>query len=335
MLVVFPLPFFPDSNLILISIPNTKLATSHQTNYAMKPFLKWVGGKTQIIDQVLAEFPREIDNYYEPFLGGGSVLLALLSEVKAGRIKINQKIYASDLNQSLIATYKNIQANPQQIITLTQHLVEQYQRCTGTTVNRKPTTIEEATTSQESYYYWIRQHFNTIQDKTTLQASAMFLFLNKTCFRGIFRESGNGFNVPFGNYKNPAIVDPQQIQEISELIRPVIFRNVGFPDSLQPQLSPNDFIYFDPPYAPESATSFVSYTNDGFSMDDHSSLFAMCDALNEHCIKFLMSNADVEMVRDAFPNPTYNTKTISCRRAINSKNPEARTNELLIKNYAS
>ncbi len=298
----------------------------------MKPFLKWVGGKTQIIDQVLAEFPREIDNYYEPFLGGGSVLLALLSEVKAGRIKINGKIYASDLNQSLIATYKNIQANPTQIITLTQHLAEQYQSCTGTDINRKPANIEDATTSQESYYYWIRKQFNATRDKKTPQASAMFLFLNKTCFRGMFRESSNGFNVPFGNYKNPGIIDPDQIQQISELIEPVIFRHMGFSDSLQPQLSPKDFIYFDPPYAPESATSFVSYTTDGFAIEDHESLFAMCDALNQHKIKFLMSNADVELVRDAFPEATYKVKIISCRRAINSKNPESRTNELLIKN---
>ncbi len=298
----------------------------------MKPFLKWVGGKTQIIDTVLGEFPREIDNYYEPFLGGGSVLLALLSEVKAGRIKINGKIYASDLNQSLISTYKNIQANPTNLITLTQHLVEQYQSCTGTVINRKPTNIEEAITSQESYYYWIRQQFNATRDKTAAQASAMFLFLNKTCFRGMFRESSNGFNVPFGNYKNPGIIDPEQIEQISELIEPVIFRHIGFSDSLQPQLSPKDFIYFDPPYAPESATSFVSYTTDGFAIEDHETLFEMCDALNQHNIKFLMSNADVELVRDAFPETIYNVKIISCRRAINSKNPESRTNELLIKN---
>lgn len=298
----------------------------------MKPFLKWVGGKTQIIDEVLQEFPREIDNYYEPFLGGGSVLLALLSEVKAGRIKINNKIYASDLNQALVAIYKNIQTNPQQIIALTQHLAEQYMLCTGTTLNSRPENVEEGTTSQGSYYYWIRQNYNATADKTTPQASAMFLFLNKTCFRGLYRESSNGFNVPFGNYKNPTIIDPQQIQEISELIKPVIFRCAAFPDSLESQLSSKDFIYFDPPYAPESETSFVSYTTDKFTLDDHQTLFAMCDALNDYNIKFLLSNADVELVRTAFPDPPYKIKIISCRRAINSKNPEARTNEVLIKN---
>jgi site-specific DNA-adenine methylase len=164
----------------------------------IKPFMKWVGGKTQIMNYMIALFPKEMNNYHEPFLGGGSVLLALLSYRKSGSIKISGKIYASDLNSNLIGLYKNIQS--------------------------------------------------------------------------------------------------------------------------------------DPPYAPESGTSFVSYTSDGFNLDNHKMLFKLCADMKAKNVKILMSNADVKMVKDAFPSPTYTTKIINCRRAIHSKKPDARTNEVLIIN---
>lgn len=293
-----------------------------------KPVLKWVGGKTQIIEEVLSLFPKEIHNYHEPFLGGGSVLLGLLSYQRIGKIKVSGKIYASDLNANLICLYKNIQVCPDSLISEVNKLVQEYSTITTTLVNRKASTIQEALTSQESYYFWIRSTFNalTTEQRTTPAASAMLLFMNKTCFRGVYREGPKGFNVPFGNYKNPTILEEEHIKYVSKLIQDVIFTSSSYTESLT-QVLPEDFVYLDPPYA----ESFVGYTSRGFNMENHISLFQLCHDMNRKNVKILMSNADVNLVKDAFP-PPYTIKIISCRRAINSKNPESKTNEVLITN---
>ena len=288
-----------------------------------KPFLKWVGGKTQILKEVLELFPRTINNYHEPFLGGGSVLLALLTHVANGTITVTGKIYASDINKNIIALYQHIQRDPETFILEMNKLLKEYSACTGTVVNRKAATLEEAT-SPESYYFWIRSKFNK-SDKTSIQASAMLLFMNKTCFRGVYREGPNGFNVPFGNYKKTNL-DEDHIRRISRLIKDVVFTPCTFQQSLL-TLEENDFVYLDPPYAPENSKSFVSYTADGF--DQHKELFTLCQGMKEKKVRMLMSNADVTLVKDAFPAP-YTTQIISCRRAIHSKEPDARANEVLI-----
>lgn len=295
--------------------------------------MKWVGGKTQILDEVLSCFPATINNYHEPFLGGGSVLLGLLSKIKAGKISVSGHIYASDLNSNLIGLYKNIQAHPLELIAEIKTLIAEFSEITGTTVNRKATTPEEARTSPESYYFWVRLRFNSMtkEARASVAGSAMFLFMNKTCFRGVYREGPKGFNVPFGNYKNPAILDEEHIKEVSVLIKDVIFTSESFSTALD-RTTPGDFVYLDPPYAPETGTSFVSYTSDGFDVDAHRQLFSTCQTLTERGIHLVMSNADVKLVRDAFPSATYTTRTLTCRRAIHSKKPGATTMEVLITN---
>ena len=263
-------------------------------------------------------------------------MLGLLSHIKSEKIKVTGKIFASDLNGNLINLYKNIQLYPSELISEVKTLVEDFSKIEGEVINRHPSNIEEALTSKESYYYWIRSRFNSLKEdeRASLTASAMLLFMNKTCFRGVYREGPNGFNVPFGNYKNVTILDEDHIREISELIKDVIFTIKTFKDSLK-NVKKEDFVYLDPPYAPETNKSFVSYTAKGFDIHDHQALFEICHNLPNKGINFLMSNADVTLVKDAFPSSTYTVKTISCRRAINSKNPESKVNEVLIYPFAS
>jgi len=289
----------------------------------MKPFLKWVGGKTQIIDKILESFPKTMHNYHEPFLGGGSVLLAILSAKQAKQIQITGTIYASDLNPNLIYLYKAVQSNLPELIQEVKQLITQYNQYKGTAVNRKPASLEDVT-STESYYYWIRNSFNILEDKSTIKASAMMFFLNKTCFRGVYREGPNGYNVPYGHYKNPSIMDETHMQDVSKLIQGVVFTCQPFMTSFE-KIVKDDFIYLDPPYVPETATSFVGYTADGFNLEDHNKLFKECKKYS-----FVMSNSNVQLVRDAFPIP-YKTTVVLCRRAINSKKPESKTNEIIIR----
>ncbi len=304
-----------------------------QEGDTVKPFLKWVGGKTQILDEVLAKFPTTIRNYYEPFVGGGSVLLGFLSRVQQKKIQLTGQVYASDLNSNLIGVYKSIQTNPDELIAEVKRLQEESKTATGTEVNRKPATLAEARTSPESYYYWTRSVFNslTAEQRASVKGSALFLFLNKTCFRGVYREGPRGFNVPYGNYTNPSILDEDHIRTVSKLIQPVIFRTESFTEGLVNPIE-GDFVYMDPPYAPETDTSFVGYTADGFGAENHAKLFAMCGQLNTNRVRFLMSNADVNLVKTAFPSPQYMTEILSCRRAIHSKKPDSKTNEVLITN---
>jgi DNA adenine methylase len=321
LLATLSIPHAPVNTFILLPLTNVT-----------RPFLKWVGGKTQIIDDVLGQFPTVIENYHEPFLGGGSVLLAVLSQQLSKKLQIKGKLYASDLNSNLVSLYTNIQRSVDQFIIELKGLTDEFEKLTGKEVNRNAKTKEEAT-SQESYYYWIRSKFNAMTrvERSSLLGSAMFLFMNKTCFRGVYREGPNGFNVPFGHYKNPGIMDEPHIRLVAELVKDVVFTCQPFLSSLE-KVQPTDFVYLDPPYAPENEKSFVGYTADGFSLKEHQSLFKEMVSLNNKGSKFLMSNADVKLVKDAFPEPTYKTKIVSCRRAINSKDPAAKTNEVLIRN---
>jgi DNA adenine methylase len=278
----------------------------------MKPLLKWVGGKTQILDTVFSHVPNSMNNYHEIFLGGGSVLLRFLQLVHSQKITVHGKIYASDLNPTLISFYKNVQTNYRELFDETMLL--------------QP---DEKTQTHEEFYYSTRSAFNsmTMEEKSRVKGSAVFLYLNKTCFRGMYREGPNGFNVPFGHYKNPTIVELSHIQHVSELIRSVTFECLDFNERMR-RIAIGDFAYLDPPYVAEKKTSFVKYNAVGFDQDVSIQLFSIVKTLMESGVHIAMSNSDVPLVKDWFLFAQI--KTILCKRSINSKNPGSKTNEVLI-----
>jgi DNA adenine methylase len=320
-----------------------------------KPIIKWIGGKSQIVERIIKEFPPKINNYYEPFLGGGSVLLALLYSIKNGMIQINGKVHASDINQPLIYLYKNIQSNHEELYSKIIDLIVEYHKCPykikfknlkeggdeqkdedpiteEKKVNRNPLNIEEALKCKETYYFWIRKKYNELEpsQKMSVTGSAMFIFLNKTCFRGLFRIGPRGFNVPYGNYINPSILNKTHLDEIHHLIKDVIFECGDYKNYFE-KMGDGDFIYLDPPYAPESEKSFVNYTENGFGEDDHHKLFELCNGLGKDK-KMLLNNADVPLVRASFPETKFIIQSLLCKRSINAKNPKAKAKEVIIMN---
>lgn len=291
-----------------------------------KPFLKWVGGKTQIISDILSSFPLNINNYHEPFLGGGSVLLAVLQSVKEGRINIKGRIYAYDINKQLINVYKQLQTNKDELYKRVVEYKNVYHNIDGDHINRKPQNINESLTSKESYYYWIRQCYNNSKEHS-IETAAMFIFMNKTCFRGVYREGPNGYNVPYGHHKKtPEIINKSDIDNIYDLIKDVTFTVSDFETSLT-NIEENDFVYLDPPYFPENNTSFTTYNKDGFNLEKHTSLFDLIKKLD---CKFVMSNSNTQFVRESFS--MYNSKEIKVRRTIHSKEPDSVTTEIIVYN---
>lgn len=308
-----------------------------------KPLIKWVGGKTQILDKLLNDFPKEINSYHEIFLGGGSVLLGFLTYIKYNKINLQNKVYAYDINEQLIHMYINIQTKHNELYDKLREFIIEYNESADDNNednikknnNRKPKNIEEAKSSKESYYYWIREKYNKLDkdDKKNIIGSSLFIFLNKTCFRGLYRLNNKGlFNTPYGNYKNPEIINRQHLDIIHSLIQEVIFRCCDFELSIN-NINEGDFSYLDPPYSPEDSTSFVKYTEYGFDVEVHKKLFGMCNKISLENKKIIMSNSDVALVRENFKNPIFKIESIECKRTINSKKPDAKAKEVIIKNF--
>jgi len=267
----------------------------------MKPFLKWVGGKTQIIDQVLAEFPRDIDTYHEPFVGGGSVLLAVLSSPNIR----TRRVRASDNNPHLIALYKHVQDDPEVLHRAIDALFSAYDA-------RGP---EE----KKVFYYDQRVRFRELPSCT--EKCALFVYLNKTCFRGLYREGPHGFNVPYGHYTTtPKPPTLEELRAVQGLIKNVEFTTCDFHEALTHVRGPRDFVYADPPYAQETKTSFKDYTTASF---DQELLFKELKKTI-----FVMSNANVPCVTEFFKD--FQILYIKARRAIHSKRPDATTTEVLV-----
>ena len=300
-----------------------------QSKFRSKPIVKWIGSKTQIVDKILDNFPSEIDNYHELFLGGGSVLLGLLKKIKQNKIKINCSINAYDINETLIYMYKNIQSSAYLFLLQIKKIIKIYRSLTGTDIIRTPKNLLEGLTSKESYFYWIRSRFNklTQEKKNTSLGSAYFIFLNKTGSCGEYRVTRNGYNVPYGKYTNPEIINEKHIKIVSKLIKNVNFYHQSFEKSFD-KISTTDFIYLDPPYAPKNKKCIINWTTNGFSYEQHKLLFSKCKKF-----KFLMSNSDVSMVNNKFKNDKFTMETIIHTRKIKSKINSSKRNELLIKSY--
>lgn len=298
-----------------------------------KPFLKWAGGKSQIIDNIIEKIPEEINNYHELFLGGGSVLLSVLSLQRQNKINIKNKIYAYDFNKSLINTFVQIKNNVNEVVIELNKLKNEFTEIKKNTNGQrgKPNDLDNNTykNTREHYYYWIRDLYNK-HSKDTVLSSAYFIFLNKTGFKGMYREGSNGFNIPYGQKDKksiPSIFSEEHLKNISNLIKYVDFKHMNFIDSIK-NVKHGDFVYLDPPYAPENSKSFVGYLQDGFDLETHKLLFSEIKKLGK--TKFVMSNAKVELVTENFKN--YNCEDIIARRAINSKKPGSKTTEVIIYN---
>tara|TARA_B100001559_G_C16501244_1_gene623458 strand:+ start:3545 stop:4384 length:840 start_codon:yes stop_codon:yes gene_type:complete len=273
-----------------------------------KPLIKWVGGKHKLLHHLLTKFPTTINNYHELFLGGGSVLLGVLSAQENKQITIKGKLYAYDSNPVLIGFYKAIQSNWKELYD------------TIMKIKKAGEKVED-----KEYYYYIRQLYNS-RDDTDMARIAEFVYLNKTCFRGIFRlNKSGGFNVPHGNYKNPKIADPIEFEKVSKSIQNVEFICSDFEDV--DIRSKKDFVYMDPPYVPEKKDSFVAYDKVGFTEEKHNALFDKCVKMK---CKWMMSNSNTEPVREKLKK--FNIVEIDARRAINSKNPAAKTKEVVVYN---
>ena len=302
-----------------------------------KPFLKWVGGKHKLLTHIINKIPKQINSYHDIFMGGGSVLLALLTLEKNNKISINGTINAYDLNERLINTFKQVKNNHQLLILLTKNLIQQYENIKINSHKQKgapKVDNDNYNETREHFYYWICHKFNTTEYNTTLNA-AYFIFLNKIGFRGMFRENKDGdYNIPFGlkdrktlNFPNVILED--EITIISQLIQKVQFHHLDFENSIK-KVKKGDFVYLDPPYVPEDKKSFVGYNACGFDLDTHNKLFGLVRKFNSQKVKFIMSNSNTDLVNNTFVD--YNKEIITARRAINSKNPADKTKEVVIFN---
>lgn len=276
-----------------------------------KPFLKWVGGKTQLLHEITARLPQSFSVYCEPFVGGGAVYFHLANRIQLG--------YLSDVNQDLINTYTVIKNYP-------DHLIQELLNHTNT----------------EDHFYAIRDadRHPEFSNWSDIQKAARFIYLNKTCFNGLYRVNSKGqFNTPFGKYANPKICDKDTITNCSAILNSTN-TTVGCHTykEILPKIyaipNPSEvFVYFDPPYLPLTETSnFVSYSKDGFSENDHVELAKTYHTLSEAGVKCMLSNSSTPLVYDLYSQ--YRIHTVAAKRNVSSTTTGRRSVlEVLVTNY--
>ena len=266
------------------------------------PLVKWVGGKRQLMFELLKNMPESYNRYFEPFIGGGALFFELQPE----------NGYISDMNAELINLYSVVRDNVYELIQ---------------DLNKHEITKE--------YFLKIRnldrtKKYNTLSN---VEKAGRFIYLNRTCFNGMYRVNAQGqFNVPFGNYKNPRIVDADNLINCSKLLKNTEIKCADFSEVLN-KVKKGDFVYFDPPYVPLSETSsFTSYTKDGFDIDMQFKLREVCDELDSMGVKFMLSNSDTKLVHELYSS--YKINKVFASRAINANaNGRGKITEVLVKNY--
>ena len=268
-----------------------------------EPILKWAGGKRSLIPNILSLFPKDYRSrvYHEPFFGGG----ALFFTIKPQRGSIN------DINPRLINFYRVVRDNPEELIKQ----ASQYPY-------------------EKEAFYRIREHYNKT-NLSNVEDAAITLYLNKTAFNGLYRVNSKGeFNVPFGRYSNPTIVDKERIRAASKSLKNIEIIQTDF-SYVVDGAEKGDLVYFDPPYLPVSGTAnFTSYSSDGFSWDDQIRLRDVCIKLDEKEVLFVLSNSYVEKLIDYYKDvEAFRILTVKANRAINSKGTKrGPVNEALITN---
>lgn len=266
------------------------------------PIVKWVGGKRQLMFELLKIMPKSYNRYFEPFIGGGALFFELQP----------QNGYISDMNEELINLYSVVRDDVYELIDdLNKHEVS------------------------KEYFLKIRnldrtEKYNSLSD---VKKASRFIYLNRTCFNGMYRVNSQGqFNVPFGNYKNPRIVDAENLMNCSKLLKNTEICCADFSEILN-KVQKGDFVYFDPPYVPLNETSsFTSYTKDGFDLDMQFKLREVCEELDSMGVMFMLSNSDTKLVNELYSS--YEIKKVFASRAINANgNGRGKITEVLVRNY--
>ncbi|MGI6144883.1 MAG: DNA adenine methylase [Peptococcia bacterium] len=300
----------------------------NQGNVKVKPFVKWAGGKGQLLDEIRAKYPKDlgksINRYCEPFVGGGAVLFDLLSTYSFKEVLIN------DINAELINTYNQIKNQVEELLQRLEYLQDIYWPL--------------AKTERKKMYLEIRERFNCLKvnsnEQVNLEKAVLFIFLNKTCFNGLFRVNKKGlFNVPMGAYKKPLICDKKNLLAINKLLQGVQIRCGDYKECAD-FIDKNTFVYIDPPYRPLSITAnFTAYTENVFDDHEQIALGKFVDEIHRQGAKVVISNSDPKNMDkdDNFFDKIYNKyniKRITAKRMINC-NSERRgeISELLISNY--
>jgi len=266
------------------------------------PIVKWVGGKRQLMFELLKNMPTKYNRYFEPFIGGGALFFELQPE----------NAYISDINEELINLYSVVRDDVDGLIE----------------------DLEKHEVSKE-YFLNIRNIDRTkmFSKLSNIKRASRFIYLNRTCFNGLYRVNSQGqFNVPFGNYSNPRIIDENNLKNCSELLKNTEIKVADFSEILT-KVQKGDFVYFDPPYVPLNDTSsFTSYTKAGFDIDMQFKLRDVCDELDSMGVKFMLSNSDTKLVNELYSN--YEIKKVFASRAVNANaDGRGKITEVLVRNY--